>query len=291
MAAVHHGHEVAMTAAQLGSGLVTLSALALSASPLGVFLVQRRLSLMGDAMSHGILPGAAIGFLIAGLSAPAMAIGGLAAGVAVAFLATAIARHTAIREDASLAAIYMIALAAGALLMMASGSEVDLVHVLFGDGVAIPPDRMTLILAASAATLIAFPWLYRSVLAAAVDPLSQPRTRHAALAHYGFLGLVVVNLIAAFLAVGSLLGVAVMIFPAICARLWAPTIDRMMIAAAVIGLIGVIMGLVAAYLMHLPPGPAIVLMLGLLFIVSLLFGSADGWFARRRVRRQPHLEA
>jgi zinc/manganese transport system permease protein len=291
MGAFHVATDAAMTLPDLARGAVTLGALALSAAPLGVFLVQRRLSLMGDAMSHGILPGAAIGYLIAGLSAPVMAIGGLVAGVTVAFMASAIARHTPIREDASLAGVYMVALALGALIMMASGAEVDLVHVLFGDGQTVSADSIPLILAASSLTLLAFPWIYRGVLIGAVDPDAAQRSRALTLAHYAFLALTVINLIAAFLAVGSLLGVAVMVFPAICARLWAATIDRMIWIAALIGLIGVVVGLVCAYLTHLPPGPVVVLVLGVLFALSLLLGAADGWIARRRLRQQPHLEA
>lgn len=286
-----HDTAVTMTAGDLGGSALALGMLALSAAPLGVFLVQRRLSLMGDAMSHGILPGAAVGYLVAGFSAPVMAFGGLVAGLAVAFLATGIARATAIREDASLAAIYMIALATGALLMMAGGAEVDLVHVLFGEGARIETQRLLLILGAGLLTLTLLPFLYRAILTDAVDPTLHRSRAAGLIAHYGFLGLVVINLIAAFLAVGSLLGVAVMIFPAICARLWAATIDTMVWIAALIGLAGVVSGLAAAYVLHLPLGPAVVLALGGLFVISLFIGASDGFIARRRARRQPHLEA
>src|ERR1700742_251081 len=82
--------------------LVACLALSVSAGPIGVFLVLRRMSLMGDAMSHAILPGAAIGFLAAGLSLWAMSAGGLVVGLAVALLAGIVSRATTIREDASL---------------------------------------------------------------------------------------------------------------------------------------------------------------------------------------------
>ena len=103
---------VFMRRALLG-GLV----LACSTAPLGVFLILRRMSLIGDAVAHGILPGAALGFWFAGLSLPALTIGGLGAGLSMAGLAAWITRRTGLREDASLAAIYPISLASGVLIL------------------------------------------------------------------------------------------------------------------------------------------------------------------------------
>ena len=112
--------------------LVACLALSLGCGPIGVLLVLRRMSLMGDAMSHAILPGAAIAFLIAGLSLPAMSLGGLIAGLCVALAAGAVSRATKLREDASLAGFYLTSLALGVLIVSARGSNVDLLHVLFG---------------------------------------------------------------------------------------------------------------------------------------------------------------
>ena len=86
-------------------------ALALGAGPIGVFLMLRRMSLVGDAMAHAILPGAAVGFLLSGLNLFAMTLGGLAAGFLVALLAGVLARVTELKEDASLAAFYLTSLA------------------------------------------------------------------------------------------------------------------------------------------------------------------------------------
>src|ERR1700755_449710 len=93
--------------------LAAVIALALGAGPVGVFLMLRRMSLVGDAMAHAILPGAAIGFLISGLSLFAMTAGGLIAGFVIAVGAGVIARVTELKEDASLAAFFLISLAVG----------------------------------------------------------------------------------------------------------------------------------------------------------------------------------
>ena len=131
--------------------LVGCLALSLGATPVGVFLMLRRMSLAGDAIAHAILPGAAIGYLVAGLSLPAMTLGGMAVGLAVALAAGGVARMTVMREDASLATFYLISLAAGVLIISLRGSNVDLLHVLFGTVLAL--DDAALFLLASFASL------------------------------------------------------------------------------------------------------------------------------------------
>src|ERR1700730_15237195 len=113
-------------------GLVGCLALALSGGPIGTILVIRRMSLMGDALSHAVLPGAALGFIVAGLSLAAIGLGGGAAGVVVALSTRVGARLPPLREDASFAAFYLISLALGVLLVSTHGSNVDLLHLLFG---------------------------------------------------------------------------------------------------------------------------------------------------------------
>src|SRR5688572_13189333 len=106
--------------------LVGTIALAIGAGPIGVFLMLRRMSLVGDAMAHAILPGAALGFLVAGLNLFAMTAGGLLAGMIVAVLTGVVARATALREDAALAAFYLVSLALGVTIVSAKGTNIDL---------------------------------------------------------------------------------------------------------------------------------------------------------------------
>src|SRR6188474_2347293 len=126
-------------------------ALALGAGPIGVFLMLRRMSLVGDAMAHAILPGAAIGFLVSGLSLFAMTAGGLIAGFVIAVGAGVIARVTELKEDASLAAFFLISLAVGVTIVSLKGTNIDLLHFLFGSVLAL--DDQTLLLIAGITTL------------------------------------------------------------------------------------------------------------------------------------------
>ena len=97
--------------------LAACLALALGCGPVGMLLVLRRMSLMGDALSHAVLPGAAIGFLVSGLSLYSMTIGGVIVGLMVALIAGAVSRYTSLREDASFAALYLVSIAVGVLII------------------------------------------------------------------------------------------------------------------------------------------------------------------------------
>src|SRR6185369_8096060 len=112
--------------------MAAVLALALSAGPVGVFLMLRRMSLVGDAMSHAILPGVALGFLAFGLNVFAMTFGGLVAGVVIALLAGAVSRATALQEDASLAVFLLVSLAFGVVIVTVNGIDVEqLMEFLF----------------------------------------------------------------------------------------------------------------------------------------------------------------
>ena len=271
--------------------LVGACALAVAGSPLGVFLILRRMALTGDAMAHAILPGAALGFLVAGLSLPAMTIGGLAAGFTVALAAGFVARLTALREDASLAGFYLVSLALGVVIVSARGSNVDLLHVLFGSVLAL--DDATLLLLASIATitLVVLAVGYRALVVETLDPAFLASVSGAgAPTQLIFLALVVLNLVGGFHALGTLLAVGVMMLPAASARLWSADITRMTAIAVAIGLASSYCGLLFSYHYGLPAGPMIILMAGFAYFVSLVFGRSGG-LLRAFFTRGRHLEA
>jgi len=136
----------------LRRALVGCLALSVSAPVLGVFLVLRRMSLTADVLAHGALPGVALAFLLAGFSAPLLWFGGLVAGLLVAVGAGALSRATGGREDATLAALYLLALGAGvAIISIGGGGGADITHILFGSVLGV--DDPALLLMAGVATL------------------------------------------------------------------------------------------------------------------------------------------
>ncbi|KAB1079697.1 metal ABC transporter permease [Methylobacterium soli] len=270
--------------------LVGCLALSLSAPPVGVFLMLRRMSLMSEAMSHAILPGAAAGFLVAGLSLPAMTLGGLAAGLAVALLAGLVTRSTVLKEDASLAAFYLISLAAGVLLVSLRGSQIDLLHILFGTVLALDDAALLLLGGIATVTLFALAALYRPLVMECVDPLFlRTVSRAGGPVHFAFLALVVMNLVGGFQALGTLLAVGLMLLPAITARFWARDLSGLIPASMLVSTLASLIGLSLSYHADLPTGPAIVLAAGALYLVSMLVGPRGGLVYR--LVRPRHLEA
>lgn len=261
--------------------LVACLALSLGSGPMGVFLVLRRMSLMGDAMSHAILPGAAIGFLAAGLSLWAMSAGGLVVGLAVALLAGIVSRATTIREDASLAGFYLISLALGVLLVSLKGSSIDLLHVLFGTILGVDDQSLLLVAGITTVSLFTLAVIYRPLVAECFDPVFL-RALGAAGARYHilFLGLVVLNLVAGFQALGTLMAVGLMMLPAAAARFWVAQVWSLFLVAAGIAFASGFAGLLLSYHLNLPSGPAIILVAGVAYIASILFGARDGLVKR-----------
>jgi zinc/manganese transport system permease protein len=264
--------------------------LSISAAPIGVFLMLRRMSLTGDAMAHAVLPGAAIGFLASGLSVWAMTLGGIVAGLLVAVASGWVARATVLKEDASLAVFYLLSLALGVLIVSTRGSNVDLLHVLFGSVLALNNEAILLLVGICSISCISLALMFRPLVLECLDPkYLQMVSGWSATAHYGFLVLVVINLVAGFHALGTLLAVGFMVLPAASARFWVDEISRLILVSVVIAALGSALGLVASYQFDLPSGPAIILALGLIYLLSMSLGRR-GLFVT--LSRQPkHLEA
>ncbi len=262
--------------------LIACVALAVSATPLGVFLSLRRMSLIGDALSHAVLPGAAIGYLISGLSLVAMGVGGLIAGLAVALLSGAVSRYTPLKEDASFAGFYLGSLALGVTLVSLRGSSVDLLHVLFGSLLAVDKPALLLVGAIAAFTLLMLAAIYRPLVIDAFDPdfLRAQGKWSAPLVHGLLLLPVVLNLVAGFQVLGTLMSVGLMMLSGASARFWSRHLAWMLAAAMGLAIAAAVIGLMLSWRFSLPAGPAVVLSAALLFFLSILAGPCGGLLRR-----------
>lgn len=261
--------------------LVASGALALGSAPIGLLLVWRRMSLMGDAMAHALLPGAAVGFLLAGFSLPAMSLGGFVAGLLVALGAGFVARHTPQREDASFAAFYLSALALGVLLVSQAGSPVDLMHLLFGAILAVDDAALLLMAACATLTLMLLAAVLRPLVLECLDPgFLRSVGGQGALLHGLLLLLTVANLVAGFQAMGTLMAVGLMMLPATAARFWARSLAGQLLVAIGLALLASVSGLLLSFHADWPSGPAIVLVAGALYLLSLGLGPQAGLLQR-----------
>jgi zinc/manganese transport system permease protein len=270
--------------------LVGTFAIAFGAPPIGVFLMLRRMSLIGDALAHAILPGAAIGFLLAGLSLFALAGGGLVAGFLIAIGAGLVARSTPLKEDAALAAFFLVSLALGVTIVSVKGSNIDLMHFLFGSVLAVDDPTLLLILGVTSLSLIVLALIWRPLVLECVDPgFLRSVSRSGGVAHIAFLALVVLNLVGGFQALGTLLAVGIMMVPAVTSRFWARDITGMIGVAVLTAAISGYVGLLVSYHADLPSGPAIILVAGALYALSVVAGPFGGLIWLVLPRR--HLEA
>jgi len=264
--------------------LAATLALALSAAPLGVFLTLRRMSLLGDALSHAILPGVALGFMFFGLSLTAMALGGVLAGLLVVGLAGLVSRLTPLREDASLAALYLTALALGVTLIAHHGTRLDVLHILFGSALGVDEAGLYLVAGVSSLSLLALAGGYRGLVLESFDPqFLRALQRGSWCWQQGFLMLVVLNLVAGFQTLGTLMAVGLMMVPAVSARLWHDTLPAQLLNASAQAMMAGVAGLLLSYHLDTPSGPTIIGCAGALYAASLLV-APGGWLPRLRAR-------
>jgi zinc/manganese transport system permease protein len=216
-------------------------------------------------------------------------LGGLIAGLSVALLSGLISRTTALREDASFATFYLTSLALGVLIVSLRGSNIDLLHVLFGTILAIDATALYLVGGIASFTLIMLALVYRPLVAECFDPgFLRAVAGRGSLYHFLFLFLVVLNLVAGFQALGTLMAVGLMMLPAAVARLWAQSLPAMFVTAAGTAVISGYLGLVASFHYGVASGPAIILTASIIYGVSLLVSPSG---ALRRLFPRPHYGA
>ncbi len=247
--------------------------LAIGGTPLGVFMTLRRMTLVGDAMSHAILPGVALSFACFGLALWPMTLGGAVAGIIIALLAVALTRFTQLKEDASFTMLYLLSLAGGVVIISTSGNNVDLLHMLFGNILAIDRSSLLLITAVTCFSLLVMAFNYRGMVIECFDPdFARAARGGRSSTSLIFFVLLVINLIAAFQALGTLMALGLMILPAIGARFWTQNIDLAIPCSVAGAVLAAPAGLLLSYHLQIPAGPAVVLVAGAFALLSALFG-------------------
>lgn len=244
--------------------LLSCFLLCLSAVPLGVFLLLRGLSLVGDSLAHGILPGIAIAAIFFGMNPVPLFIGGITAGLIVAFISNRLSTHSIIPEDASFTVIYSLSLALGVLILFHHGTNTNVMHLLFGSVLGVDSITLSLIAIVCLITIFFLAKFRKLLLMYCFDPLLfQVSGSSHKLLMFGFLALVVSNLVASYQAIGTLLALGLMMLPAITGRMLCRHYRQIFKVSSILGFLGCYVGLLLSYHADLPSGPSIILCLGI----------------------------
>jgi zinc/manganese transport system permease protein len=170
------------------------------------------------------------------------------------------------------------------------GTNIDLLHVLFGNILAMDDQTLLVVAFNATLTLVVLAVIYRPLVVESVDPLFlRTVSRAGGPAHLAFLALVVINLVNGFQALGTLLAVGLMILPAGIARFWSRDITGMICIAVVSAAVSGYAGLVLSFQTRIPSGPAIILVAAAIYVTSVLFGGVGGLV--RQMFPGRHLEA
>jgi manganese/iron transport system permease protein len=243
----------------------------------GSYLMVQRLALLGDAISHSVLPGLAIAFMVGANIYVGAFIAGVVSTMAIAWIRV----RSPIKEDAAMGIVFSAFFALGITLItvIQKDNKIDLNHFLFGNilGVTIDEVRDTAIIATI--VLIVVVLLYKELLFYTFDPLgAQAAGLPVNRLNFGLMVLIALTIVASMKAVGVILVLSLLITPGATAYLLVKRLNYVMILGAGIGVVSSISGMYLSYFYNLPSGPAIVLVVSGLFILALLFSPRYGIF-------------
>jgi len=267
---------------------------------LGCFVVLRRMALIGDALSHAVLPGVVLSFIVINAAVGhleglvgvwGLFLGALLAGLSTSFGISWISRCARVKEDSAIGIVFTAMFAVGVILIsqLPTGTHFDLKCFLFGEPLAIKSDDVLSIAIVSPLVLAFLILCFRPLKLMSFDPqMAAAVGVRVDLVHYVFMGFLAATVVAALRTVGVIMSVAMLITPAATAYQLTNSLGVMLLLAGVAGSISAVTGFVLAFVFNIPTGPAMVLVATALFGVALVFGREYGlvWrgLHRRRVR-------
>lgn len=257
------------------NAMVIAMLIAVPAALLSCFLVLKGWSLMGDAVSHAVLPGVVLAYII---NIP-LAIGAFAAGMICALATGFLKENSRIKQDTIMGVVFSGMFGLGLVMYVKVQADVHLDHILFGDilGVGLQDIIETAIIAVVVTGLLVFKW--RDLLLHAFDP-AQARAvgLPVRLLHYGLLAVLSLTIVGALKAVGIILAIAILIAPGAIAFLLTRSFSSMLIVAVIVAVLASFFGVYASFFIDSAPAPTIVLLMTFMFIAAFII-------ARRRVAK------
>lgn len=250
---------------------------------LSCFVVLKRWSLLGDAISHAVLPGVAVAYL---LGWPFF-IGAFITGALTSLGIGAIERHTRIKSDAAMGLMFTGAFAVGIVIVSKIASSTHLLHILFGNVLGVQPSALLLTLVAGVITLLVVWLAYRPLMLYAFDPQqAQALGFNTGVIHYGLILLLTLTIVASLETVGIILVVAMLITPGATAHLLTDRFATMLAISVMVGVSAAVLGLWLSFVLDVASGGTIVLVATGLFFLALLFSPKHGVIMRQWRRRR-----
>ena len=249
----------------LQNALITALVIGIVGGAVGCFIILRGMSLMGDAISHAVLPGVAISFIL-GIN---FFIGAIIFGLLASTMITYIKSNSIIKSDASIGITFSSFLALGIILIGVANSSTDLFHILFGNILAVQDMDMWITIIVSLLVLATITIFFRPLLLTSFDPILA-KSMGVKVTFYHYLLMVILTLVSvtAMQSVGTILIVALLITPAATAYLYANSLKTMILISSALGALASFLGLFIGYSFNIAAGSSIVLTSALFFLIS-----------------------
>lgn len=257
----------------LQSALLTAIMVGVMSGIIGSFIILRGMSLMGDAISHAVLPGVAIAYMLGVNVLLGASIFGIIAAILIGFVASS----TKIKMDTSIGIIFSAFYALGFILISMAESSTNLHHILFGNILAVSDsDIMTTVIVLGLVILFVSIFYKELVITSFDEVYAKTYGLKVQVIHYGLMLMLTLVTVSALQTVGIILVVAMLITPAATAFLWTERLSNLLILSAVMGTVSAMIGLYLSYTLNWASGPAIVLVAAIIFFLSFLFSPKQG---------------
>ena len=263
----------------LQNALITSVMVGISAGIIGSFIILRGMSLMGDAISHAVLPGVALSYMLGS----SYVIGATVFGMASAALIGFVTKHSRLKNDTAIGIVFSAFFALGIILISFARSSTDLYHILFGNVLAVRDSDMLLTAAVLGIVLISVPLFYKQLKLTSFAPtIAKSYGWNISAINYGLMFLLTLVAVTSLQTVGTILVIAMLITPAATAYQLTDKLLVMIVLSTVFGTLSSIVGLYFSYSYNLPSGATIVMAAAIFFIVAFIFAPKKGLIGQLR---------
>ncbi|MDN6071164.1 MAG: metal ABC transporter permease [Lactococcus plantarum] len=262
----------------LQTALITSVLVGVMSGLIGSFIILRGMALMGDAISHAVLPGVAVAYML-GIN---IILGASLFGILAAMLIGLVASHSKLKNDTAIGIVFSAFYALGFILIAAAESATNLHHILFGNVLAVSDSDLIMTTCILIVVILFITLFYKELLISSFDEtFAKTYGLNTQFIHYGLMLMLTLVTVSALQTVGIILVVAMLITPAATAFLWTDRLHWMLVLSAIIGVVSAIVGLFLSYTLNWASGPSIVLVSALVFGLSFLSSPKQGLIFKR----------